>query len=80
MHVGIEQKNSDCELSANLSSCADLNNDVVKGLVTSFNEYEVTVEIEPVDGLYGNDVMAKLNDICDDCRERFYIPDMTPTG
>jgi hypothetical protein len=79
MHVGIEQKNSDCELSVNLSSCADLNNDIVEGLVTSYNEYYVTIEIQPVDGLYGNDVTAQINDICDDCREMFYIPDMTPT-
>lgn len=79
VHVGIEQTSLDCELSVNLSSCDEPINEV-EGHVISHGETDVTVQIEHVEMFYGSNVVAELNDNCDDCREVFHIPDMMPTG
>ena len=79
LHVDIGQSGRDCELSASYSRCSDPNTEV-EGNVTSVSETDVRIEIDSVEMFYGNDVIVKLNDICDPCGETFYIPDMATTG
>ena len=76
VQVGIS---GDCELSANYSICSDPYSEV-EGRVTSFSETDITFEIDSVETFYGNQVTVVFNDICDYCLERFYIPEMKPTG
>ena len=75
VHVGIKQNGQDCRLSVNFSRCMDPDNEV-KGHIESISEIEITFEI---DNIYGSDVIVRVID-CDDCGERFYLPDMKQTG
>ena len=79
VHVGIEQISRNCELSVNLSNCTEPTNEV-EGHVISDGETDVTIQIDHIEMFYGSNVVAELNDACDDCREIFYIPNIMPTG
>ena len=79
MHIGLLQNNMDCEFSVNISRCSGHGNEVV-GQIVSFTEMEVKVDIPSIELFYGRDVIVTLNDICDDCEERYYIPEMKTTG
>jgi hypothetical protein len=76
VHVGLGE---DCSLSVNFSRCTDPDNEV-EGHLTSITQTETTIEIENIEVFYGNDVIVTVDDICDDCEQRFFIPDIKPTG
>ena len=76
VHVGLGE---DCSLSVNFSKCTDPDNEV-EGHVTSIHQTETTIEIENIEVFYGSNVTVTVDDICDDCEQRFFIPDMKPTG
>ncbi|CAI8013370.1 hypothetical protein GBAR_LOCUS8491 [Geodia barretti] len=75
VHVGLGE---DCSLSVNISRCTDPDNEV-EGHVTSIHQTETTIEIENIEVFYGSGVIVTVDDICDDCEQRFFIPDMKPT-
>ena len=79
VHIGTVENGQNCAFSVNISRCDDPNN-VTEGHVNSASPNEVTVQIESIQMFYGHDVIVTLNDICDNCIERFYIFDMKPTG
>ena len=78
MHIDIEH-DENCEVQVNFSECADPAIRVQKSALF-VGDTNVTVVIEPVDIFYGSNVTIKMNDNCDNCLERFYIPSMKPTG
>lgn len=78
VHISAEHI-GDCELSVNFFKCSDPYT-VMKENISIQAEMDVRVEIESAEMLYGNNVIFTINDICDECKESFYIPNMTPTG
>ena len=78
MYIDIEHDEK-CGVQVNLSECANPATGVEKSALF-VGDTNVTVVIDPVDIFYGSNVTIKMNDDCDDCLERFYIPSMKPKG
>jgi hypothetical protein len=77
VHISIEH-GGDCEVSLNVSRCSDPNIEVEAHAMSGGNS-NVVVGIDSIETFYGHNVTVTMNDICDGCRERFYLPDMKPT-
>ncbi|CAI8013367.1 hypothetical protein GBAR_LOCUS8490 [Geodia barretti] len=77
VHISIEH-GGDCEVSLNFSRCSDPQFEVEANAMSVGNS-NVMVGIDSIETFYGHNVTVTMNDICDGCRERFYLPDMKPT-
>ena len=78
VHISIES-GGNCEVSLNVLTCADSNIEV-EAHANSTGGTNVLVGVDSVEMFYGHNVTVTMNDICDECTERFYIPEMKPTG
>ena len=78
VHISIEN-GGDCEVSLNVSRCSDPHIEVEAHAMSGGNS-NVVVGIDSIETFYGHNVTVAMNDMCDGCRERFYLPDMKPTG
>ena len=66
-------------ISLNFSRCADPNIEVEAHAISA-GDTDVLVGVDSVELFYGHNVTVTMNDICDGCTERFYIPEMNQTG
>ena len=78
MHISIEH-GGDCEVSLNISRCSDPHIEIEAHAMSGGNS-SVVVGIDSIETFYGHNVTVTMNDMCDECRERFYLPDMKQTG
>ena len=78
VHIAIEH-GGNCEVILNFSKCAEPDN-VIEAHAISLGDTNVMAGVDSIEMFYGHNVTVTMNDICDECRERFYIPNMRPTG
>jgi hypothetical protein len=77
VHISIEH-GGDCEVSLNISRCSDPRIEIEAHAMSGGNS-NVMVGIASIKTFYGHNVTVTMNDMCDGCRERFYLPYMKPT-
>ena len=78
VHIGIEH-GGNCDVALNLITCGDPHYEADAHAIF-LSDTDVLVEIDSIEMFYGHNVTVTMNDTCDSCRERFYIPDMKSTG
>ena len=78
VHIAIEH-GGNCEVILNFSKCAEPDH-AIEAHAISLGDTDVTAGVNATNMLYGYNVTVAMNDICDECRERFYIPNVRQTG